>query len=35
MFLDDGLSVVSLSEAVMISHVMRFGPMGSGQLLIV
>jgi hypothetical protein len=35
MFLDDGQSVVSLSEAVMISHVIRFGPMGSGQLLVV
>jgi len=31
--LDDGCSTVSLSEAVMLSHVMRFGPHGTGLKL--
>lgn len=29
--LDDGCSLVSLNEAVMLSHVMRFGPYGTGM----
>ena len=36
-FADDGCSLLSLNEAVMLSHVMRFGPYGTGlvvQLLV-
>jgi hypothetical protein len=32
-YADDGCSLLSLSEAVMLSHVMRFGPYGSGLVL--
>lgn len=33
MQLDDGVSYVSLSEAVMLARVMRYSPLGSGKLL--
>lgn len=32
-YADDGCSLLSLSEAVMLSHVMRFGPYGTGLVL--
>lgn len=32
-YADDGCSLLSLSEAVMLSHVMRVGPYGSGLVL--
>lgn len=32
-FADDGCSVLSLDEAVMLSHVMRVGPYGTGLVL--
>jgi hypothetical protein len=32
-YADDVGSLLSLSEAVMLSHVMRFGPYGTGQIL--
>lgn len=35
MMLDDGESAVALSEGVMLSHVLRFGPMGTGKELVV
>jgi hypothetical protein len=30
---DDGCSLLSLSEAVMLSHVLRCGPLGTGLVL--
>lgn len=32
-YADDGASLLSLSEAVMLSHVMRLGPYGTGLVL--
>jgi hypothetical protein len=32
-YADDGASLLSLSEAVMLSHVMRPGPYGTGLVL--
>lgn len=32
-YADDGCSLLSMNEAVMLSHVMRFGPFGTGLVL--
>lgn len=32
-YADDGCSLLSLSEGVMLSHVMRVGPYGTGLVL--